>query len=1048
MINKNWVSWCWQLGVFGAVVAGAIASGFECAQAQSKIVPDSTLGAESSVVLPYNRLPIEVISGGAIRGGNLFHSFLEFNISSGRGAYFFSPNVNIQNILARVTGSNRSEILGTLGTYGNSNPNLFLINPNGIIFGASASLDVGGSFLATTANAVRLGDTGLFSASQPTSSNLLSVNPSAFLFNSVSNPIPIIVNSSTTGFQVPDGRSLLLLGGDVQLDGGTLFLHDDRVELGGVSGTGTVGLNIDGNYLSLSFPEQVQLADVSLTNGSKIGVFATDGSGTGINVGNQDILSGINITAKSVAVTNGTGLLTTTLGQANAGSITINARDLVTLDGVKVASTVSEGSVGNGGNINITTGSLALTNGALLTTGTSGRGNAGSITINARDLVGLDGVDSQGNPSGVFTSVSEGAFGLGGNINITTGSLALTNHAQLVTATIAGGNAGDITINALNTISLDSSSVFSNVSSNAIGNGGNIKITTGSLTVRNGARVETNTAGVGNAGSITINVRDTISLDGIGMTSDGTLLPSSISSGDFRINDFTIGQGTASSVSRDVSSNVFGNEGNINIATGSLKVTNGAQLNTNNYGKGSGGEITINARDLVIFDGLVGNFASGALSRVIAGAEGKSGNINITTGSLALTHGAQLDTTTLGHASAGNITINARDPVTFDHSSALSTVAEGAVGTGGTIDITTGALSFTNGAQLSASTAGQGDAGNVTINARDPVTFDGTDGNVGNVGSSGAFSQVESTGVGKGGTINITTGSLTVRNGAQLSARTAGQGNAGNVTINARNGSFTLTNGALLTSLTTGQGNAGSVTVDARDTLQLNNAQITTNSTSSNGGDITLTAKDIQLRNNSLIRTDLSSGQGSGGNITLTANTILALEDSDILAFASQGRGGNITFNTRAFLSDPLYRPTPPTTEEATFASFNHNGRVDVNASGAVSGGNITGVPDPSFIQNSLSELPQNLINPNVLIANSCIARSSKQQGTFTITGAGGLPNRPGDAVLSTYPTGDVRSVRGGAPSRPWHKGDPIVEPQGLYHLPSGHLVLSRECSE
>ncbi len=105
-------------------------------------------------------------------------------------------------------------------------------------------------------------------------------------------------------------------------------------------------------------------------------------------------------------------------------------------------------------------------------------------------------------------------------------------------------------------------------------------------------------------------------------------------------------------------------------------------------------------------------------------------------------------------------------------------------------------------------------------------------------------------------------------------------------------------------------------------------------------------------------------------------------------------------------------------------------------------------MPDISFIQNSLTELPQNLINPNVLIANSCIARSSKQQGTFTITGTGGLPNRPGDAVLSTYPTGDVRSIPGCAPSRPWHKGDPIVEPQGLYRLPSGHLVLSRECSE
>ncbi|MBR8840522.1 MAG: hypothetical protein DSM106950_42725 [Stigonema ocellatum SAG 48.90 = DSM 106950] len=89
-----------------------------------------------------------------------------------------------------------------------------------------------------------------------------------------------------------------------------------------------------------------------------------------------------------------------------------------------------------------------------------------------------------------------------------------------------------------------------------------------------------------------------------------------------------------------------------------------------------------------------------------------------------------------------------------------------------------------------------------------------------------------------------------------------------------------------------------------------------------------------------------------------------------------------------------------------------------------------------------------------VLIANSCIVRSRKQQlGTFTITGAGGLPNRPGDVSVSSYPTGEVRSISGRdkgyrvSASRPWHKGDPIVEPQGVYQLPNGHLVLSRECN-
>ena len=122
--------WRWLLLVSSAVSGAAIACGHE-ALAQSKIVPDSTLGAESSVVIPnFQGRPLELIGGGAIRGGNLFHSFLEFNVSAGRGAYILSPSASIQNILARVTGNDPSEIFGTLGTSGPFNPNLFLINPD------------------------------------------------------------------------------------------------------------------------------------------------------------------------------------------------------------------------------------------------------------------------------------------------------------------------------------------------------------------------------------------------------------------------------------------------------------------------------------------------------------------------------------------------------------------------------------------------------------------------------------------------------------------------------------------------------------------------------------------------------------------------------------------------------------------------------------------------------------------------------------------------------------------------------------------------------
>jgi filamentous hemagglutinin family protein len=145
--------------------------------AQSQIVPDRTLGAESSQVIPnVNNLPVEVINGGAIRGANLFHSFEEFNIAQGRRAFFFSPSPTIQNILARITGRNPSQILGILGTFGNSNPNLFLINPNGLIFGPNARLSIGGSFIASTASNVVFADGTLFQATPSQPSPLLTIS--------------------------------------------------------------------------------------------------------------------------------------------------------------------------------------------------------------------------------------------------------------------------------------------------------------------------------------------------------------------------------------------------------------------------------------------------------------------------------------------------------------------------------------------------------------------------------------------------------------------------------------------------------------------------------------------------------------------------------------------------------------------------------------------------------------------------------------------------------------------------------------------------------
>ncbi|MFP4299945.1 MAG: filamentous hemagglutinin N-terminal domain-containing protein, partial [Spirulinaceae cyanobacterium] len=114
----------------------------------AQIIPDTTLGNENTTLTPINPNRYH-IDGGAIRDINLFHSFLEFNIQQNQTVYFSNP-LGVENILTRVTGNNLSDINGRLGVAGEAN--LFLLNPNGIIFGENASLDIRGSFLATTAD--------------------------------------------------------------------------------------------------------------------------------------------------------------------------------------------------------------------------------------------------------------------------------------------------------------------------------------------------------------------------------------------------------------------------------------------------------------------------------------------------------------------------------------------------------------------------------------------------------------------------------------------------------------------------------------------------------------------------------------------------------------------------------------------------------------------------------------------------------------------------------------------------------------------------------
>ena len=931
LFRRMGLNWSQALGI---AVASTV--GFYGNRSVAQITPDGTLPNNSNVTLEENT---RTITGGTERGGNLFHSFREFSVPTGSEA-FFNNGANIQNIINRVTGGSISDIDGLIRANGGAN--LFLINPNGIVFGPNARLNIGGSFYGTSANSMRFSDGSEFSAVNPQSPPLLTINvPLGLQFGN--NPGNITVGNdqteptadSPTLLEVPTGETLALVGGDVNVNGERLRASGGRIELGGLTSGGTVGINNDG---SLTFPDGVARADVFLNRG-EVDVTGGEEGSIGINAGNIDLINGSDICAGIGGDINCGGLASDTTGfvGSQAGDITLNATGDITGDeGVRINNRVNPGAIGNSGNINIaarslsmtdgveldvstsgqgnaggvsiTTGSLEFTNGAILRAATFGQGDAGSVTINANDSVKFDG------RSGALSTVGPNAVGNAGGVSITTGSLELTNIALLTATTLGQGDAGGVSI------------------------------TTGSLEVTNGAQVSSSTGGQGDAGNVTIKANDLVKFDG------------------------SVEDVSNSGAFSTVGSNAVGNAGGVSITTGSLEVTNGAQVNASTRGQGNAGSVTIKANDLVKFDGEdEDGTSSGAFSAVESNAVGNGGGVSITTGSLEATNGAQITASTSGQGNAGSVTINANDLVKFDgegadgfNSGALSQVGSNAVGNAGGVSITTDSLELTNGAQVSASTFGQGNAGSVTINANGLVKFDGEGADGFN---SGAFSQVNSGAVGNGGGLSISTDSLEVTDGARVSASSFGQGNAGDIEIDAK-----------------------SIGLD-------NNGTIATDTQSTDGdpqANINIRSRNLILRRGSNINANARGEGVIGGNINIDTGVLAGFEDSDITANSTDARGGNVVINAEGVFGMQFRDQLSPLSDiTATGVNNELSGNVEIDTPEA----------DPT---RGLGEVEADTVDASNQISDPCVPGGGGFSNSFVSIGRGGLPITPTEPLQDT----------------------------------------------
>jgi filamentous hemagglutinin family protein len=493
----------------------------------AQVIPDQTLGVESSSLDPnpnikINGIPSNVIKGGATRGGNLFHSFETFNIGEGRGVYFDKP-VGIQRILSRVTGngiSNRSEIFGVLGVLGDAD--LFLINPNGIIFGPKASLDVKGSFIATTASSLIFEDGTQFSAKESSNSSPLTVSiPVGLQFRETAGDI--IQQASATTLLGPAGKTLALVGGKVTVSGGRITIpragQAGRLELGSVAGNAYVGLQPIQEGWALNYEKVQNFNDIEINQRSSLLVQSGDiqvqGKNLRIKGGSQiqGFEGNFKVFASDTIEISGffprlnrlsifSGLVNDAISDRDAGGITINTRRLIIQDGGR-----------------ITTRSSGLVSGGKLTIA---KGNGGDLTVNASESVQLTG--RPGEPTGLFSETR--AFGRAGNISINAQNLTVQNGAAISAESkgvdgfdnpLATGAAGNIDINASESLNLNGG--FITTETNGLGGkAGNLTIGTGQISASNGSQVSVS-GSEGQAGNLTINA-NSLSLNQSSITAE------------------------------------------------------------------------------------------------------------------------------------------------------------------------------------------------------------------------------------------------------------------------------------------------------------------------------------------------------------------------------------------------------------------------------------------------------------------------------------------------------------------------------------------------